>query len=561
VNANPDTTFDDIERHIKADNIELVRFAFCDQHGLFRCKTLTAKHAIEVMRAGVPMVGTLLLKDTASRTAFPTFDPNAFGALVDANPALSVFANASDVVMRPDPTTFHVLPWTPNTAWIQCQAHDHEGNLLAFDTRGQLQRALTRLASHGYGMRCGLEVEFHIYKLDHANLAPEDSSWPAPPPNVTMIHPGNNVLCEQWADTSDASMRIVLATAQALDLPIRSLEVELGPSQVEVVFDVQDALAAADSMALFRNAVKQALRRAGYHATFMCRPQFPNIVSSGWHLHQSLYDLKGGVNAFSVDSDVALESPSPLAGPARSAQDAATAAVPSKARDELKFTEGAANAAGEGAASQHAQGGSSIHLPPHPNPLPRGERGRYDASGHLSSIGSRWLAGLLAHARASCAFAVPTINGYARYQPNMMAPQRAIWGVGSRGAALRVVSNGKANEAAARIENRLGEPAANPYLYIASQIHAGLDGIKRKLQPPPAALESYAIQDDDALPTSLAQSLDASNADDALRAGFGESFVHYYSHIKRHELARYEIAHREKKETNDWEQREYFSLF
>jgi glutamine synthetase len=492
MNATPDTTFDDIERHIKSDGIELVRFAFCDQHGLLRCKTLIAKYAMDAMRNGLPMVGTLLLKDTSSRTAFATFDPDAFGALIEANPGLATFANAADVVMRADPSTFHVLPWTPKTAWIQCQAHDHDGNPLAFDTRGQLQRALRRLASHGWGMRCGLEVEFYIYKLDDANLAPEDSSWPASPPRVTMIHPGNNVLCEQWADMSDAPMRIVFQTAQALDLPIRSLEVELGPSQVEVVFDVQDALTAADTMTLFRNAVKQALRRAGYHATFMCRPQFPNIVSSGWHLHQSLFDLKTGANLFAADAF----SP-----------------------------------------SRRGWGGEDFPL---------------------SALASHYLAGLLAHASATCAFAVPTINGYARYQPNMMAPQRAIWGIGSRGAALRVVSNGKANDAAARIENRIGEPAANPYLYIASQIYAGLDGVERKLRLAAAETASYAQDNEDALPTSLAQSLEALNADDAMLEGFGESFVHYYSHIKRHELARYEADHEAR---SDWEQREYFWLF
>ncbi len=484
MNATPDTTFDDIERHLKADNIELVRFAFCDQHGLFRGKTLVAKHAIDAMRNGLPMVGTLLLKDTSARTAFPTFDPVAFGKFVDVNPALSMFANASDVLMRADPTTFRVLPWAPRTAWIQCQACDHNGNVLPFDTRGQLQRALAALASRGYRMRCGLEVEFHIYKLDDMNLAPEYSSWPAPPPRVTMIHPGNNVLCEQWADMSDEPLRIVLQTAQALDLPIRSLEVELGPSQLEVVFDVQEALEAADAMALFRNAIKQALRRAGYHATFMCRPQFPNIVSSGWHLHQSLCDASTGANIF--------------------------------ARSD--------------------------------------EQG--DDSG-LSSIGSQWLAGLLAHARASCAFAVPTINGYARYQPNMMAPQRAIWGRGSRGAAFRVVANGVADRAA-RIENRLGEPTANPYLYIASQVHAGLDGVEQQLALPAMEANPYAANDQDALPTSLTQAIHALASDRVLRDGFGEAFVHYFAQIKSHEIARYESAGDARQE---WEQSEYFSLF
>ncbi len=489
MNATPDTTFDDIERHIKSDGVELVRFAFCDQHGLLRGKTLVAKHAMDAMRNGLPMVGTLLLKDTSSRTAFPTFDPARFDLLIAENPALAMFANAADVMMRADPSTFHVLPWAPKTAWIQCQAYERDGRLLPFDTRGQLRRALKQLAMRGFAMKCGLEVEFHIYKIDSQNLSPGASAWPADPPTVTMIHPGNNVLCEQWADMSDVPMRIVLATAQALDLPIRSLEVELGPSQVEVVFDVQDALAAADAMVLFRNATKQALRRAGYHATFMCRPQFSNIVSSGWHLHQSLVDLKNEANAFAT-------SPS---------------------------------SAGQGV-----------------DGLP------------MSSLGAQYLAGLLAHARTMTAFAVPTINGYARYQPNMMAPQRAIWGLGSRGAALRVIADQGAT--ATRIENRIGEPAANPYLYIASQIYGGLDGIERKLLPPPADASPYAQGDgNDALPISLSAALDILRADSVFAKGFGSDFVHYFTHIKHHEIARHAAAIAASQ--SDWEQREYFELF
>src|SRR5204863_1232891 len=103
-------------------------------------------------------------------------------------------------------------------------------------------------------------------------------------------------------DMAEEPLRIVQRTAQALGLPLLSLEIELGPSQVEAVFDVTDALTAADNMVLFRNAVKQALRRAGYHASFMCRPPFPNIMSSGWHLHQSLVDVRSGQNAFCRDA-------------------------------------------------------------------------------------------------------------------------------------------------------------------------------------------------------------------------------------------------------------------
>ena len=82
-------------------------------------------------------------------------------------------------------------------------------------------------------------------------------------------------------------------TAQGLGIPLRSLEIEIGPSQFEAVIAPTDALVAADQMMLFRNAVRQALRRAGYHASFVCKPPFAHAVASGWHLHQSLVDLHG----------------------------------------------------------------------------------------------------------------------------------------------------------------------------------------------------------------------------------------------------------------------------
>lgn len=162
----------------------------------------------------------------------------------------------------------------------------------------------TLAAGAGYGMQCGLEVELHIYRIedDAPRANPALADWPGQPPAVSMIHPGYSLLSEAWADMADEPLRIVQHTAQALGLPLLSLEVELGPSQIEAVFEVTDALTAADNMVLFRNGVRQALQRAGYHATFMCRPPFPNIMSSGWHLHQSLVDLRSGQNLFERES-------------------------------------------------------------------------------------------------------------------------------------------------------------------------------------------------------------------------------------------------------------------
>jgi len=224
---------------------------------------------------------------------------------------------------------------------------------------------------------------------------------------------------------------------------------------------------------LFRSAAKQILRRHGYHATFMCRPKLPNVMSSGWHLHQSLLDRSGG-NAFMAEKDF------------------------------------------------------------------------------LSNLGKHFLAGLLAHATASAAFATPTLNGYKRYRPYSLAPERAIWGRDNRGAMLRVL--GGPGDPATRIENRLGEPAANPYLYFASQIHCGLDGMRRQLDP--GAPEQTPYESNAAhLPRSLDEALAALKESTVLRDGLGSGFVDYYCRLKQAEIARFQL------EVSDWEHCEYFDLF
>src|SRR5207237_7404133 len=103
--------------------------------------------------------------------------------------------------------------------------------------------------------------------------------------------------------------------------------------------------------------------------------------------------------------------------------------------------------------------------------------------------GKHYLAGLLTHARGACALATPTINGYKRYRPYSLAPDRVVWGKENRGALLRVI--GGPGNRATRIENRIGEPAANPYLYFASQIYSGLDGMATRAALPASADTPY----------------------------------------------------------------------
>jgi len=170
----------------------------------------------------------------------------------------------------------------------------------------------------------------------------------------------------------------------------------------------------------------------------------------------------------------------------------------------------------------------------------------------LSRLGRHYLAGLLAHAVSGTVFTTPTVNGFRRFRPNSLAPDRVTWGYDHRGVMVRVL--GGAGDPATRMENRIGEPAANPYLYMASQVVAGLDGIARKLDPGPSADTPYETNAP-LLPKNLDEALAALRIDAALVEGFGQSFIDYYVHIKAAEIARYQL------EVSEWEQKEYFELF
>jgi glutamine synthetase len=462
-----------IARIVEENNLEVIRLAFPDQHGILRGKTLIAAEALASLESGCTITTTMLAKDTSHRTVFPVFTAGGgFG--------MKEMEGAADVLMVPDPLTFRVLPWSPSTGWLLCDIHFADGRPVPFATRHIFKSVLDRLAQRGYDFVAGLEVEFHIFKLDDARMSPEDAGQPGEPPSVSLLSHGYQYLTEQRYDLMEPALDIIRRDVLALGLPLRSVEVEFGPSQCEFTFQPRKGIEAADNMVLFRSAVKQIARRHGYHATFMCRPKLPNVFASGWHLHQSLVARDGGANAF-------------------------------MAKNISK-----------------------------------------DGSEPLSALGKSYLAGLLAHARASAVFSTPTINGYKRYRTYSLAPDRAIWGRDNRGVMIRVL--GGAGDAATRLENRIGEPAANPYLYMASQILAGLDGVDRKLDPGPSADTPYETEAAP-LPKSLREAVFALNDDSFFRNAFGEKFVDYYVHIKNAEIERFQA------EVSDWEHREYFEMF
>jgi glutamine synthetase len=464
----------DVEKAIARQELELVRFSFPDQHGILRGKTLVASEALRALRSGVTMTSTLLAKDTSHRTVFPVFEEGAGMGVPE-------MGGAGNFIMVADPETFRVLPWADKTGWVLCDSYFPNGKAVSIATRQLYRDALAKLAATGFDFLAGLEVEFHLLKIEDPQLASETLTWPAEPPRVSHTTTGYQYLTEGRYDQVAPILDTFRKCLATLGLPLQSLEVEFGPSQYEFTFAPQTGLAPADAMVLFRSTLKQVARRHGYLVSFMCRPRLPNTMASGWHLHQSLLDSKTGANVFASQDD--------------------------------KET--------------------------------------------LSPTGRNFLGGLLANARAASVFTTPTLNGYRRYRgTNTMAPVQAVWAQDNRGVMLRVI--GGPGDPSTHLENRCGEPLANPYLYMASQIYAGLDGVARALDPGPSADAPYRISAE-ALPASLEEALVALRQNACFRAGLGEGFVDYYAKIKEAEIARCaKNGAVDESDVSEWEQREYF---
>jgi glutamine synthetase len=124
---------------------------------------------------------------------------------------------------------------------------------------------------------------------------------------------------------------------------------------------------------------------------------------------------------------------------------------------------------------------------------------------------------------------------------------------------------GGVGDQATRLENRIGEPAANPYLYVASQILSGLAGIDASTALPPASDEPYA-SDRPPLPRSLPEALDALDQAPLFRKALGDTFVDYFLKLKGSEAGRYAQALKESgsapsEDPTEWEHNEYFDFF
>ncbi|MEJ6387966.1 glutamine synthetase family protein [Gymnodinialimonas ulvae] len=431
-------TADDILKQVARDGIETIRVVFPDPHGVLRGKTVTARALPGVLAEGLRVPSTLLLKDVSHRTAFPVW------ADEDAP-----MRGASDVTLRPDPSTFRKIPWSPQSAMMHCDVES------PFCARGILRRGEEALAEKGLRATMGVEIEFQVFRVLDPSLAPEQSTMPGAPPQVENTTQGYQYLTETRYAEVEPMLDRLRRGAEEMGIDVRSVEVEMGPSQYEVTFAPGPPSQVAEQAVNFRMLAKALSHRHGMLASFMPKPALPNAVANGWHIHQSL----------SPDFNA-----------------------------------------------------------PH------------------------WIAGLLRHGPACALLTNPTVNSYKRFTPYQLAPTRVGWARDNRGAMVRALDG--------RVENRLPDSAANPYLALAAQLIAGLAGLDAAQDPPPEMDDPYGGPDGGeapALPASLGEAIGAFAASETLRASLTPEVHDWLIQLKRHEWDRY-LAH-----ISDWEQTEYFA--
>nr|AEE65491.1 glutamine synthetase [uncultured bacterium BAC AB649/1850] len=455
--------------------IDRVRVAFCDPHGLPRSKTLTPAAFRSVLRNGMDFSPGPFLFDTGHAVAVD---------FLAADPGVGVheLTGAGDFVVVPDPLTFQVLPGNGGrTAWVLGDEYLRDGSPHPLSTRHLLRRVLRRYADRGLEPVIGLEVEWYLTRLLDGPVGHAGNGFGSQgtAPRVAPVDAGYQFNLDAYADVLAGVLDPLAATLQELGLPLRTVEHESGPGQVEITFDPLTALDAADAMLLVRTVTKRECGRRGHHASFMALPAIESFDPSGWHLHQSVLNAATRRNIFAAD---------------------------------------------------HATEGLSVD-------------------------GKAYVDGLLARARDYCLLSVPTVNGYRRLAADFtLAPTEIGFEYESRNAMVRVLGAG----ASTHLENRVGEPCANPYLAVAAQLSAGLDGVEGRIGEPVPGSGKH-------LPLSLREALTAFQESGHPARLLGEPLARMLAKLKESEAGRFEAwvsdTGADPAHVTEWEHREYFATY
>jgi len=251
----------DVMELVKEYDVHFVRLWFCDIHGLLKSFAVPVHELPMALEEGMGF-------DGSSIKGFARIDE-------------------SDMIARPDPSTFAILPWRPKerpVARMFCDIYEPDGSPYKGDPRYVLKKATEKAKSMGFThFYLGPELEYFYFKNDKCPETLDEGGY--------FDYP---------MDAAEDLRRDTILALEEMGINVEYSHHEVAPSQHEIDLRYADALEMADMVMTYRVTVKEIARKYGVYATFMPKPLFGQN-GSGMHTHQSLF--KGEKNAFFDPSD------------------------------------------------------------------------------------------------------------------------------------------------------------------------------------------------------------------------------------------------------------------
>jgi glutamine synthetase len=198
----------------------------------------------------------------------------------------------ADIVMKPDLSTFALVPWEENVASCICDLWTEHGEPVTISPRYILNSLIERARSLGYEPMAASELEFRFFRESQVSLREKDFG-----PNLMPLNPGMNCYAISQASADDQILGRIARMMRDHGVEIEGYNREHGPGMYEMNIRYANALTAADRTMLFKTGVKEICYQMGMCATFMAKWNDQEDGSSG-HSHLSLWDRNLEHNLF-----------------------------------------------------------------------------------------------------------------------------------------------------------------------------------------------------------------------------------------------------------------------
>jgi glutamine synthetase len=269
----------EIKRLIEEGAIEYVKIGTPDIEGVYRGKRVAARYFLNSLEDGFPQCDVIFGWDIAENV-LPNLKVSSWER------------GFADVILKPDLSTFTIVPWEGRIASCICDVWTEHGEPLSVSPRYVLNRVIKRARTLGFEPLAASELEFRFFRETMVSLREKDYG-----PTLTPLNPGLNCYAISQASADEQLLRRIASAMRDHGIEIEGYNREHGPGMYEMNLRYHNALTAADHTLLFKTGVKEICHQEGVTACFMAKWNDQEDGSSG-HSHMSLWDRNLERNLF-----------------------------------------------------------------------------------------------------------------------------------------------------------------------------------------------------------------------------------------------------------------------